>query len=122
MCVVWGCAVVRGSNFSMFDYGTCGNLKAYNQTTPPLYELGKIPTAFPMLLCSGGQDALADPQDVKRLLSELKSDVTTLYLANYAHADFVVGTRANLDVYPVIIAYFQTFETTSFEGGHVTML
>ncbi|CAM6051352.1 unnamed protein product [Sphagnum compactum] len=114
--------MVRGSNFSMFDYGTYGNLKAYNQTTPPLYELGKIPTAFPMLLCSGGQDALADPQDVKRLLSELKSDVITLYLANYAHADFVVGTRANLDVYPVIIAYFQTFETTSFEGGHVTML
>jgi lysosomal acid lipase/cholesteryl ester hydrolase len=114
--------MVRGSNFSMFDYGTYGNLKAYNQTTPPLYELGKIPTAFPMLLCSGGQDALADPQDVKRLLSELKSDVITLYLPNYAHADFVVGTLANLDVYPVIIAYFRTFETISLEGGHVRML
>jgi hypothetical protein len=48
--------------------------------------------------------------------------VITLYLANYAHADFVVGTRANLDVYPVIIAYFRTFETASFEGGHVRML
>ncbi|XP_078135348.1 gastric triacylglycerol lipase [Sander vitreus] len=60
---------VHGGKLMAFDFGAAGNMKHYNQSTPPLYRVQdmKVPTA----LFSGGQDTLADPKDVAVLLTQV---------------------------------------------------
>lgn len=36
----------KKNNFAMYDYGRKGNLIAYNQTKPPVYNVGKISTKY----------------------------------------------------------------------------
>ncbi len=45
----------------MFDYGTTVNMIKYGQTTPPAYNLAKMPQDLPMAMYSGLRDTLADP-------------------------------------------------------------
>ncbi|CAK9219598.1 unnamed protein product [Sphagnum troendelagicum] len=105
--------MVRSGLFSFYDYGTEGNLKVYNQTKPPLYNLATIPKELPLFLISGGNDPLADPEDVEKLQSDLLGDVTALQIANYSHGDLLVSYRANIDVNAPILAYFRELETRS---------
>ncbi len=100
-CVLCTCTVVRSGLFSFYDYGTEGNLKVYN------------PKELPLFLISGGNDLLADPEDVEKLQSDLLGDVTALQIANYSHADLLVSYRANIDVNAPILAYFKELETRS---------
>lgn len=52
----------------MYDYGKVKNLKVYGQATPPEYNFNTIAnTKF--ALFTGSQDALADTEDVKTLVS-----------------------------------------------------
>jgi len=84
--------------FQMYDYGTPQeNMKHYNQTTPPQYDLTqvKVPTA----LYSGANDWLADPTDVdvlRKLLPNLVEDYT---VANYNHMDLVWGVNTRQMLY-----------------------
>lgn len=100
--------VIRTGKFSRYDYGLAGNLAHYRQLTPPAYALANIPASTRVLLISGGHDIFADTKDVARLVEEMPFPVQTLNLPDYGHADFVIGTRANVDVYMPIIAYLQS--------------
>jgi len=44
-------------------------MKHYNQPVPPMYNISSIPKTLPIALFSGGNDYLADPQDVQKLVS-----------------------------------------------------
>lgn len=112
-CVLCTCTVIRSGLFSFYDYGTEGNLKVYNQIKAPLYNLATIPKELPLFLISGGNDQFADPEDVEKLQSDLLGDVTALQIADYAHGDLLVSTRANIDVNAPILAYFKELETRS---------
>jgi hypothetical protein len=105
--------VIRSGLFSFYDYGTEGNLKVYNQIKAPLYNLATIPKELPLFLISGGNDQFADPEDVEKLQSDLLGDVTALQIADYAHGDLLLSTRANIDVNAPILAYFKELETRS---------
>ncbi len=105
--------MIRSGLFSFYDYGTEGNKKVYNQIKPPLYNLATIPKELPLFLISGGNDRLADPEDVEKLQSDLLGDVTALQIADYSHGDLLLSTRANIDVNAPILAYFKELETRS---------
>jgi len=96
---------VREGTFTMFDYGTKGNIQHYNQPTPPQYELSNFPTQdeMPMALFAGGNDYLADPKDVQRLLSLLPSSPLVHYESDYAHLDPLIGENAYQRIYPLIV-------------------
>lgn len=53
--------------FRRYDHGEEINMKKYNQTEPPDYQLSNI--QFPMAIFSGKYDKLADPADVEWLVS-----------------------------------------------------
>lgn len=101
------CAVVRSGRFSMYDHGFWNNIRIYSSLFPPEYDVSAIPATLPILLAHGGNDALADPDDVADLVTKLQGTPQVLYLPQYAHADFVMGTTASTDVYTPIIAFFQ---------------
>lgn len=91
----------------MYDHGFWNNIKKYHSLFPPEYDVAAIPPTLPILLAHGGEDALADTDDVVDLIRNLQGTPQVIYLPQYAHADFVMGTNASVDVYAPVIAFFQ---------------
>ena len=107
--------MVRRGIIAKYDYGDASdNMKHYGQATPPVYDVSAIPDDFPLFLSSGGRDSLSDVQDVQRLEQALQSHdsdkLTVQYLADYAHADFILAGNAKERVYRPLMAFFRLQE------------
>uniref|UniRef100_A0A4W6G2F0 Lipase n=1 Tax=Lates calcarifer TaxID=8187 RepID=A0A4W6G2F0_LATCA len=102
--VHWAQAVHKGKLMA-FDFGAAGNMKHYNQSTPPEYHVQdmKVPTA----LFSGGQDTLADPKDVAVLLTQVPNLVFHQEIKHWDHLDFIWGLDAPEQMFPSILKLLQ---------------
>uniref|UniRef100_A0A4W6ESM0 Lipase n=2 Tax=Lates calcarifer TaxID=8187 RepID=A0A4W6ESM0_LATCA len=102
--VHWAQAL-RGGKLMAFDFGAAGNMKHYNQSTPPEYHVQdmKVPTA----LFSGGQDTLADPKDVAVLLTQVPNLVFHQEIKHWDHLDFIWGLDAPEQMFPSILKLLQ---------------
>jgi len=89
----------------MFDYGTSGNLKHYNQTIPPKYDLSKLLTRNAIIYGSG--DKLVNPTDTKRAIAEMPTPEVVQEIPKYGHGDFVWGLDATDKLYNFILTYIQ---------------
>jgi len=96
---------VNNDKFQMFDYGTSGNLKHYNQTTPPKYDLSKLLTRNAIIYGSG--DKLVNPTDTKRAIAEMPTPEVVMEIPKYGHGDFVWGLDATDKLYNFILSYIQ---------------
>ncbi|GER36933.1 lipase [Striga asiatica] len=105
--------MIRKGTFAMYDYGMWKNLFYYSQTQPPTFDLSSIPSSLPIWMGYGGNDALADVQDVHHTLRELPSKPNLLYLENYGHIDFLLSVRSKEDVYDNMLAFFSSLESSS---------
>ncbi|XP_073831789.1 lipase 3-like [Musca autumnalis] len=87
-------AYVSG-HFRPYDYGLEGNLKRYNQTTPPDYQLGNINPRFPLHLYYSDNDVLSAKEDVEYLSGILGKRCVPHFIAekNFAHGDFIWGAN-----------------------------
>jgi len=98
---------VRSGKFDMYDYGTTGNQQHYGQATPPLYSLQSIPKSLNLALMTGGNDYLADPVDVKRLIQEYTQDGRAspfvFTVSDYAHIDPILAYDAYKLYYPTVL-------------------
>eukprot|EP01018_Ginkgo_biloba_P027220 Gb_28599 [translate_table: standard] len=101
--------LTRSGRFCKYDYGLLENLEQYWDFFPPSYDLSKVPKNLPFFFAYGGKDLLADEMDVKRLADELPGEVVKLFMPNYSHMDFVLGTSAHIDVYPAILHFFKQY-------------
>ncbi|XVF88576.1 hypothetical protein PTKIN_Ptkin19aG0061800 [Pterospermum kingtungense] len=104
--------MIRQGTIKMFDYNDPEeNIKHYGQPTPPAYNMTSIPNDLPLFLSYGGEDALADVNDVKLLLDSLKDHegdkLVVQYREDYAHADYVMAQNAKQDVYDPLLAFFK---------------
>ncbi|XP_077242373.1 triacylglycerol lipase 1-like [Tasmannia lanceolata] len=98
--------LVRSGGFSKYDHGFFGNLFQYLTISPPSYKLKKVPKGLPILLAFGGNDYLVDVKDVLRIKKEINGSMEILFIPEYSHGDFVLGTCAHLHVYPRILSFF----------------
>jgi len=101
---------VRRDKWEMYDYGTKEkNMEYYGVPEPPLYYLANV--TVPTALYSGGNDYLADPKDVERLVSELNPDILIdhIVIDDFAHCDFIWGMHANTLVYPDLLQKIQLY-------------
>ncbi|XP_070708440.1 gastric triacylglycerol lipase [Pempheris klunzingeri] len=98
--VHWSQAV-HGGKLMAFDFGEAGNMKHYNQSTPPEYRVQdmKVPTA----LFSGGHDTLADPKDMAVLLTQVSNLVYHQHIDHWDHLDFIWGLDAPQQMFPSIL-------------------
>eukprot|EP00697_Spironema_sp_BW2_P012880 gnl/Spiro4/29562_TR14483_c0_g1_i1.p1 gnl/Spiro4/29562_TR14483_c0_g1~~gnl/Spiro4/29562_TR14483_c0_g1_i1.p1 ORF type:complete len:391 (+),score=95.53 gnl/Spiro4/29562_TR14483_c0_g1_i1:66-1238(+) len=100
--------LVVTNTISMYNFGSAAaNQAAYGSTTPPLYDLTQIPSSatLPIALFTGGDDDLADPADVQRLVQTMGASRFT-FIHNepdWNHADFVLGITAKDVVYPLVV-------------------
>jgi len=95
---------IRSGSFGKFDYGSAKeNMRHYGSPRPPQYNLGnlRVPTA----LFSGGQDLLADREDVAHLLREIRPGTVFMFkeIPSYGHIDFLIAQDAHLLVYPDVL-------------------
>ena len=104
--------VIRDGSIRMYDYGNGDeNTNHYGQPAPPIYDMTGIPNDLPLFLSYGGNDLIADVDDVRILLDKLKDHeqdkLAVQLIENYAHLDFVRGVNANQVVYNPLIAFFE---------------
>ncbi|KAK3596369.1 hypothetical protein CHS0354_036921 [Potamilus streckersoni] len=93
---------VTSGNFQMRDFGSPDeNMKHYNQTTPPLYDVTKMQT--PVALYSGTSDWLGDPQDYARLLPLLRNVKRNKVIEGWEHLDFLWAMDGPLQCYHDLI-------------------
>lgn len=105
--------MVRKGTFAKYDYGWIGNLRHYFSIRPPEYDLQAIPTTLPILVAYGGMDALSDPLDVHRLCYRLPKLPQELYIPQYAHGDFILGSTARSEVYDRIVQFLDESHSNS---------
>lgn len=105
--------MINSKKFQKYDYGKSGNMKHYNQSTPPEYHVDKI--TVPVALMWSKNDKLADPTDVGLLHEKLKSLVASycIKLDAFNHLDFVWGIDANKLVYDDILTLFKKYPSIS---------
>ncbi|XP_060097263.1 lipase member M-like [Heteronotia binoei] len=94
--VHWG-QVARSGEFKYFDYGS-KNKAVYNMTTPPFYKVEDM--TVPTALWSGGNDILANSEDIELLLPRITSLIFHKNISNWQHVDFNLGLDAPLKLYP----------------------
>ncbi|CAK7325123.1 unnamed protein product [Dovyalis caffra] len=91
---------IRNGFLAKYDYGSSeANMQRYGKAKPPVYNLSNIPSDLPLFLSYGLRDGLSDVQDVNLLLDILKphhdaDKLTTQYIKEYAHMDFIFGVNA----------------------------
>jgi lysosomal acid lipase/cholesteryl ester hydrolase len=106
--VVHYAKAMKSGKFRKYDYGTEGNLKAYGTREPPNYNTSEL--SVPTALFSGGHDWLADPDDVARLVPQIKDTVFNhTNISYYEHLDFIWGLDARYKVYDPIIEMTKKF-------------
>ncbi|XP_010688923.1 triacylglycerol lipase 2 isoform X1 [Beta vulgaris subsp. vulgaris] len=104
--------MARDGTIARYDYlDVTMNMERYGQAKPPVYDLTDIPNNLPLFIAHGGRDELADVDDVKFLLDNLKNhDKDKLYLQfieDYAHADYVLAMNAKKFVYDPLIDFLR---------------
>ncbi|XP_067129270.1 uncharacterized protein [Centruroides vittatus] len=107
--------MVNSRNFQKYDYGKTKNMKKYNRTTPPEYNVENIRT--PVALFYALNDCLADPVDVSLLRLKLKNLVECyrVSLPTWAHIDFVIGVDAPVYVYKEVMRIMQKVVASWFK-------
>jgi len=101
----------RSKSFRMFDYGKDMNQNLYKQSTPPLYEISKLPKNMNIALFSGKQDVFSTTIDVANLAKNLPAGTLkhSQIIDNYAHVDFVWSLDANQLIYSKIIEHLNQY-------------
>ncbi|KAL3875548.1 hypothetical protein ACJMK2_033489 [Sinanodonta woodiana] len=93
---------VNSGLFHKFDYGSeKENMRHYNQTVPPLYDVRKIET--PIAFFTGTEDWLSDITDVGMLRPLLKNVIYEKDIPGWNHFDFIWGMNAPQACYDDII-------------------
>ncbi|XP_069359563.1 lipase 1-like [Maniola hyperantus] len=95
--------------FARYDYGVSANLREYNSTTPPLYELKKV--TMPVALFAGRNDPLSALGDVELLKDHLPNYVDFLVhpRKQFNHGDHVWGAHMKKYLFPYIYETLNRF-------------
>ncbi|XP_072827660.1 lipase member J isoform X7 [Vicugna pacos] len=81
------------------------NMLHWSQTTSPLYNVANMNVST--ATWSGESDLLADPEDVKILLPEIRNHIYHKTISYYNHIDFLFGLDVYHQVYHEIIDIIQ---------------
>ncbi|BBN14683.1 lysosomal acid lipase/cholesteryl ester hydrolase [Marchantia polymorpha subsp. ruderalis] len=101
--------ILRKGPFRKYDFGRIQNVAHYNQSIPPEYAFSKFPSAVPLLMVSGTQDAIANTVDVAIVTQSLQQSVQgSVILPQYSHVDFILSRTANVDFWLNVTTWFES--------------
>ncbi|OMJ71639.1 hypothetical protein SteCoe_30107 [Stentor coeruleus] len=95
-----------------FDYGKEGNMANYGQSTPPVYDMTKVPGPIAML--SGNEDRLADPTDVAWLENTIpsKTMIAKTVENGFGHLTFLWGLPSVMTYFQQVINFANQYKTS----------
>nr|XP_012429995.4 lysosomal acid lipase/cholesteryl ester hydrolase [Taeniopygia guttata] len=99
--------IKHADRFQAYDYGCKENMKKYNQTAPPEYNIEKL--KIPTAVWSGGQDKFADQTDMARLLPRITNLIYHEHFPAWGHLDFLWGLDATEKMYLKIIELLKKY-------------
>ncbi|XP_033217874.1 lipase 3-like [Belonocnema kinseyi] len=101
---------VISDRFRPYDYGMLRNIRIYNSTVPPDYDLSKI--EIPIALFYGDNDWLASTADVDRLYQQLPKALGKFRIdyPKFNHLDFMWAIDAPKLVYKKMISMMEKFK------------
>lgn len=103
--------VYHNQDLAYYDYGKNKNLKVYNQTKPPSYNMSNFFDYYvPSLITRSDSDPLASAKDVDLWLDyaqfERKRDIIhVINLTNYNHLDYLWSQDAYEDVFKKVAEF-----------------
>jgi hypothetical protein len=101
--------MVISGKYQMYDFGSATeNMKHYNQTTAPLYNLAEVDV--PVALYWADNDWLADPLDVQYLRSNLPNIVDDYCVEDWDHLDFTWGINGRPAMYDRMITLMNSYK------------
>ncbi|VVC24403.1 Partial AB-hydrolase lipase domain,Serine aminopeptidase, S33,Alpha/Beta hydrolase fold [Cinara cedri] len=103
---------IRTKNFQQFDHGKEENIKIYNCSHPPKYNLSNV--IAPVAFYYAQNDIIADPKDVIELYSHLPNrlGLNLIEFDQFNHVDFLYSKNIIDMVYQSVL---NTISTTEFE-------
>ncbi|XP_054975402.1 lipase member J isoform X2 [Sorex araneus] len=94
--------LLNSTQLKAYDWGSPDqNMIHYNQKTAPFYNVTKM--SVQTATWSGGNDLLADSEDVQILLSQIQYHIYHRTISSYNHLDFLFGLDVFNQVYHEII-------------------
>ncbi|GLH01219.1 Lipase 3, partial [Gryllus bimaculatus] len=99
--------MINSGKFQQFDYGAQENMKRYNSTAPPSYDLSKINVSTHLYYAAN--DWLASVMDVNSLYTDLqcKKSKYLVPLPTFNHLDFILAKDVKKLLYDDIIKQLQ---------------
>lgn len=100
--------MILNDKFQRYDYGASKNMEKYGSSKPQEYNLKNLTTR--VIAYSGGQDWLADPEDVDWLMPQIPHLIKHKVIPKYNHLDFIWGEDAHAIVYKGILRTIGKYE------------
>lgn len=100
--------MVISGKFQKYDFGSAEeNMAHYNQTDPPMYDLGSVKT--PVALYWATNDWIADPKDVEFIKSNLPNIVDDYYIQGWNHLDLVIAADSKVLLYNRVVRLMEKY-------------
>lgn len=104
-------------DFRQYDHGKSENLRIYNRTTPPKYEIGNVKTCVNMYYSDN--DYMSAVEDVEYLATLLPcAELHHIPYTDWNHYDFLWSINVKEVINNRIIEKVQRYETTH---DHISM-
>jgi len=107
--------LIVSHDFRDYDYGETNNLRIYNQTTPPVFDLSRV--AVPTALFIGSDDTMADIKDVDRLARHLLGNPAYVFhkeFHQFSHMTWYTGTEEAFGEYfPKVLTLLNKYNPLS---------
>ncbi|XP_045468567.1 lipase 1-like isoform X2 [Harmonia axyridis] len=105
--------------FARYSFGPEKNLQVYNSTEPPLFHLENVRS--PVVLWCGKNDVFCTPEDITKLVTQLKNVETTYFkgYTHFSHIDYLVAKDMDKYVYRQLLNLMKKYSFQNFRSGSV---
>lgn len=101
--------IIGTDSLTQFDYGEELNLKYYNSTTPPHYDIEKLKHfKIDMFITTSSADPYCLKEDFHLTMATFRNaKVYTKDVGNYNHLDYLWSHNAHRDIYTDLVNFLE---------------